>query len=206
NPLYSCFTPDEIEAIVIEAHSYGLKVAAHCQGGPSTQLFARAGLDSLEHGVWVDDADMVVMAENGTCFVPTLHAWLSQDPEQAPPPLRKAILAAGHAVARAKRAGVTVCAGSDSGHGKLAKELAYLVQWGLTETEAIRGATGLAACLCGIEDSVGTLAPGKHADLIAVEGNPLDDIKSVGRVDWVMKGGAVVHARPELLAAVSTLG
>ncbi|MBI3977368.1 MAG: amidohydrolase family protein [Chloroflexi bacterium] len=195
---YPYFTQAEAEATVEEAHRFGRKVAVHCHGGPGLGSFVRAGVDSVEHALWATGEDVALMAERGTFVVPTAGFWLSQDPSKVNPAMARAIRQAGNTIALAKKHGVRICAGSDGGHGRLAFEIECLVKWGLTEMEAIVAATGRAAELLGW-DEVGTLQAGRFADLVAVDGNPLADIRALWRVDWVAKGGNVVRARPELL-------
>ncbi len=188
----------ELEAIVVEAARHGLKVAAHAHGASGIKAAVRAGVASIEHGSMLDAEAIDLMKRRGTYLVPTAHL-LSTLQSQSLPPLiaakaRQVIPLAQDSHRRAIRAGVRVALGTDAAvypHGDNAKELASYVGYGMRPLDALRTATVNAADLLGVSDR-GEIAPGKLADLIAVRGNPLEDVRVLQQVIWVMKGGQVV--------------
>ena len=191
------FTREEVEAIVDEAHKKGRKVSCHAFAGEGVDNCINAGVQSLEHGVVLTDAEMKTMIDKGIYLVPTLyHYQLDRERDDK--------RYAGHSVAefsetsfrRAVKTGVRIAFGSGVGpfpHGSQSKEFEYMVRFGMTPAQAIRAATSEAAKLMGWEDRVGSIQPGKFADLIAVSGDPLSDISELERVSFVMKGGQVVR-------------
>ena len=203
NPQASQYTQEEMRAIVEEAHRLGRKVAAHAHGAQAILWASRVGVDSIEHGSYIDDAGIAEMKKNGTYLVPTLYLgdWFLENAEKigTPPDLiakaREVIPAARKNVQRAFAAGVKVGFGTDAAvypHGLNAHEFAVYVKLGMTPLAAIQTATVNDADLLGWSDKVGTLEPGKFADLIAVDGDPLADVTTLERVKFVMKGGEVV--------------
>ncbi len=203
NPQASQFTLEEMKAIVADAHRLGRKVAAHAHGAQGILWASEAGVDSIEHGSYIDDAAIAEMKKNGTYLVPTLYLadWFLANAEKigTPPELiakgREVMPAARKNVARAFAAGVKVGFGTDAAvypHGLNAHEFAVMVQLGLTPLQAIQAATINDADLLGWSDRVGTIEPGKWADIVAVDGDPLADITTLERVKFVMKGGEVV--------------
>ena len=189
----------ELQAIVQEAGRHGLKVAAHAHGREGIKAAVRAGVASIEHGSMIDDEAAALMKQRGTYLVPTAYLLGTFKFESLPPPIaakaRQVIPMAQESHRRAVRAGVKIAFGTDaavSPHGDNAKEFAVYVGYGMRPLEAIRAATINAADLLGVTDR-GTIAPGKLADLIAVRGNPLEDVRVLERVTWVMKGGQVVR-------------
>lgn len=200
------FEPEELRAIVSTAHNLGRKVAAHSHAAEGTKAALEAGVDSIEHGSFLDDPTIALLKRTGAYLVPTELApvaALAQARAGALPPatIPKAEAAAAAMVAshrKAYRAGVKFAFGTDSGvskHGRNAEEFALLVdQVGMTPAEAIRTATVAAADLLGQSASLGTLEPGKAADIIAVTGSPLDDVRRLERVAFVMKRGVVAKA------------
>ncbi|VXC82673.1 Xaa-Pro dipeptidase [Sphingomonas sp. T1] len=197
-------TPDEMRAIIDTAHMLGRKVAAHSHATEGTRAALEAGVDSIEHGTFLDDETIRLFKTRGAYLVPTEIApvaALAQARGGALPPATiakaesaAAAMAASHR--RAYAAGVKVAFGTDTGvskHGDNATEFALLVQNGLTPAQAIAAATSGAADLLGRED-IGTLAPGKTADIIAVRGSPLDDVNRLTQVDFVMHRGVVAKA------------
>jgi imidazolonepropionase-like amidohydrolase len=195
------FTDEEMRAIVVTAHSLGLKVAAHAHGARGIEAAARAGVDSIEHGTFADRAAIAAMRANGTSLVPTLMAFtgvregLAQNrftPTVAAK-AREALSHLGEAARAARAAGVPVVFGTDAGvydHGRNAAEFALLVEHaGMSPAEALASATTGAARLLGLEQEVGRIAPGYSADLIAVSGDPLTDVRRLEHVEFVMARG-----------------
>jgi imidazolonepropionase-like amidohydrolase len=194
---------EEMKAIVDTAHMFGRKAAAHAHGQNGIKAALEAGVDSIEHGTYTDAETNALFKKTGAWLVPTFvapHAALAQARAGA---RSKATLekaeeaAAAHAknMAAAVKAGVKFAFGTDSGvsdHGKNALEFAHLVNAGMTPAAAIRAATIDAAALLGREERIGTLEPGKDADIIAVAGRPLNDVTELERVRFVMRRG-VVH-------------
>jgi len=204
NPQASQFTLEEMKAIVADAHRLGRKVAAHAHGAQGIRWAAEAGVDSIEHGSYIDDAAIAEMKKDGTYLVPTLYLsdWFLANVEKtgASPELvakgREVMPEARKNVARAFAAGVKVGFGTDAAvypHGLNAREFAVMVKLGLTPLQALQAATINDADLLGWPDKVGTLEPGKWADVIAVDGDPLADVTTLERVKFVMKGGEVVR-------------
>ena len=194
-------TPAEMEAIVTTAHGLGRKVAAHSHAADGTKAALEAGVDSIEHGSYLDDEAIRLFKVRGVYLVPTEIApvaALAQARSGALPPATipkaEAAAAAMHeSHRRAFRAGVKFAFGTDTGvskHGDNATEFPYLVDLGMTPAQAIRTATVAAADLLG-RDDIGTLAPGKTADIIAVAGSPLQDVKQLERVSFVMHRGVI---------------
>jgi len=203
NPQHSQYTLEEMKAIVTDAHRLGRKVAAHAHGAEGIRWAAEAGVDSIEHGSYIDDAAIATMKEHGTYLVPTLYLgdWMIDNAglTHLPPPLlakaREVIPAARKNVAHAFASGVKVAFGTDAAvypHGLNAHEFAVMVKLGLTPLQAIQAATVNAADLLGWSGKVGALEPGAWADIIAVDGDPLKDVTTLERVKFVMKGGEVV--------------
>jgi imidazolonepropionase-like amidohydrolase len=197
------YTFEEIHAIVEEAHKLGRKVAAHAHGAEGIKAAIRAGADSIEHASLIDDEGLRLAKERGTFLVMDIYNddFILQHGERVgmlPEALEKERQIGQiqrENFARAVRAGVRIAFGTDAGvypHGENAKQFAYMVKYGMTPLDAIRAATIWAAELLGWSDRVGALEPGMFADLIAVEGNPLEDITRLERVAFVMKGGVVV--------------
>lgn len=204
NPQHSQYTLEEMKAIVADAHRLGRKVAAHAHGAEGIRWAAEAGVDSVEHGSYIDDAGIAAMKEHGTYLVPTLYLgdWMMENAEQThmPPPLlakaHEVIPAARKNIAHAFASGVKVAFGTDAAvypHGLNAHEFAVMVKLGLTPLQAIQAATVNAADLLGWSGKVGTLEPGACADIVAVEGDPVKDVTTLERVKFVMKGGEVVR-------------
>lgn len=204
DPRTSQYTFEEMKAIISEAHRLGRKVAAHAHGGDGIRLAVLAGVDSIEHGSYIDDEGIKLMKEHKTFLVPTLFLgdWLIANAEAIKLP--KPLLEKGKTVfpialkniGRAFAQGVPIAFGTDSGvypHGLNAGEFAVYVKLGMTPLQAIRSATLNAAQLLGMEDRIGAIEVGKFADLVAVSGDPLKDVTQLERVKWVMKGGAVVQ-------------
>jgi imidazolonepropionase-like amidohydrolase len=203
NPQASQYTLEEMKAIVADAHRLGRKVAAHAHGAEGIRWASMAGVDSIEHGSYIDDAAIAEMKKNGTYLVPTLYLmdWFFDNAEKIGTPAeliakgKEVMPAARKNVARAFAAGVKVGFGTDAAvypHGLNAHEFAVMVKLGLTPLQAIQSATVNDADLLGWSDKVGTIEPGKWADIIAVDGDPLADVTTLERVKFVMKGGEMV--------------
>ena len=191
------------QAIVAEAHSEGLRVAAHAQGSRAIQNAVQAGVDSIEHGGLIDEPAAQAMEARGVVLVPTLARmeWsLANARASAAPAARlEALEAAGNLarerVARAIELGVPIACGTDASvlpHGSNARELRALVDAGLSPARSLRAVTVDAARLLGLEQEVGTIAAGMRADLVAVAGNPLEDVRVLESVAWVMSAGRIV--------------
>jgi len=203
NPQHSQFTLEEMKAIVADAHRLGRKVAAHAHGAEGIRWAAEAGVDSIEHGSYVDDAGIAAMKEHGTYLVPTLYLgdWMIDNAglTHLPPPLlakaQEVIPAARKNIAHAFASGVKVALGTDAAvypHGMNGHEFAVMVRLGLTPLQAIQAGTINAADLLGWTGKVGSLEPGAWADIVAVDGDPVKDVTTLERVKFVMKGGEVV--------------
>ncbi|MCC6678508.1 MAG: amidohydrolase family protein [Phycisphaerales bacterium] len=197
------FFPDELEAIAQTAHSMGRRVAAHAHGTDGINAALRAGVDSIEHGTYLDDESVRLFKEKGAYLVPTLLAGqtVSANAEipgyYMPMVAQKAKLVGPRimeAFRLARDGGVKIAFGTDSGvspHGQNAKEFGLMVKAGMTPTEAVVAATVTAAELCGINALVGTLEAGKAADFVSVHGNPLEDVTELERIQWVVRDGQV---------------
>jgi imidazolonepropionase-like amidohydrolase len=202
DPKASQYTLEEMKAIVAEAHRAGRKVAAHAHGGDGIKLAVLAGVDSIEHGSYIDEEGIKLMKEHGTYLVPTLYLtdWFLENYAKLglPPSIvakaREVMPAMKQNLGAAIRQGVPVAFGTDSAvypHGLNAREFAVYVRLGMTPIQSIQTATLHAAKLLGMEAHLGAIEPGKYADLIAVDGDPTKDVTELERVRWVMKSGAV---------------
>jgi imidazolonepropionase-like amidohydrolase len=197
------FTDDELAAVISTAHDYGMKVAAHAHGTEGIKRAVRNGIDSIEHGTFMDDEAIRLMKEKGTHYVPTISAgrWVydqAQDPTYFPAIVRPKALEVGPQIqatfGKAWKAGVTIMFGTDCGvcaHGDNAKEFGYMVEAGMPVMEAIRSATIVPARYLGVDDRLGSIEAGKVADIVAVPGDPLADVHALERVSFVMKEGVV---------------
>ena len=185
---------DELEAIIGTAHLLGLKATAHAYSAVAVKDAIRAGVDSIEHGFLLDDEAIKMMKKQGVFLVPTLSASYPPPIFNIPDPPSVRLRNEWRAFERAHEAGVKIAFGTDAGtfkHGTNAKEFEYMVEFGMSEMDAIKAATVMTAELFGITEDAGTLEPGKLADLIAVTDNPLDNISALKAVDFVMKSGRV---------------
>ncbi|HBQ52859.1 metal-dependent hydrolase family protein [Qipengyuania citrea] len=197
------FTSAEMKSIADTAHSLGLKVMAHAHGARGIEAAARAGIDSIEHGTYLDEAAARAMKDNGTVLVPTLMAFkgvterLGQGvyTPVVEDKIRDVAETARVFMGKALRWGVPIAFGTDAGvfgHGRNAGEFALMVEQGMSHRDAFAAATTHAARVLGLENEIGRIAPGYSADLIAVEANPLDDTSTLENVDWVMVRGRVI--------------
>jgi imidazolonepropionase-like amidohydrolase len=203
-------TQAEMDAIVDEAHRLRKKTAAHAHGAEGAKVAIRAGIDSIEHGSFLDDEALRMMKERGTYFVPTLmageYAGGRKSTRTYPPEIaakaKAALESRSVAFRNALRMGVKIAFGTDSAvspHGRNAEEFALLVEHGMTPAAALRTATSAASTLLGIDKRTGTLEPGKDADVVAVPGDVLADVRATEKVAFVMRGGKVYRndaARP----------
>ena len=197
------FSDEEMRTIVETSHLLGLKVAAHAHGKRGIEAAIKAGVDSIEHGTYLDDETVALFKKHGTWYVPTVLAGktveeMSKKPGLLHPSVRDKAARIGPliqgAFARAWKGGVKIAFGTDSGvsaHGENAREFVYMVEAGMPAIEAILSATRNAADLLGAPDRVGSIQKGRFADIIAVDGDPLKDISEMRRVRFVMKGGVV---------------
>jgi imidazolonepropionase-like amidohydrolase len=196
------FSDEELRAIVTEAHRLGRKVAAHAHGAAGMKQAILAGVDSIEHGSFINDENIQLMKEKGTYIVPTLYLmdWFMENharigvPEYMVEKANVVMPAARQNLAHAFKAGVKVAFGTDAAvypHGLNGREFAVMVKLGLTPMQTIQAATVNAADLLGWSDRLGAIEAGKFADIIAVTGDPATDVKTLERVGFVMKGGQI---------------
>lgn len=211
HPEFTQFTPEELAVMVQEAaYRRGLKVMAHAQGAEGIKNAVRAGIHSIEHGIFLDDEAIELMLEKGTYLVPTLLAPLAvveiaesagTMPEWGVKKARETIEIHSDSISRAYKAGVRIAMGTDAGvmpHGTNLRELALMCNIGMSPMESIVATTKVAAACLGWEDRVGTVEAGKLADVIVAKTNPLVDVKSLENGDniaLVMKDGQVVKNR-----------
>jgi imidazolonepropionase-like amidohydrolase len=196
---------DEIKAIIETAHLYGKKVAVHAHGADGVNMALAAGAESIEHGTMLDDESIRLFKRNGAYYVPTLSTVngylerIAADPNAYPPAVRAKIDwrigITGKSLAKAYPAGVKIAFGTDAGvskHGRNADEFELMVKHGMPPAQAIKAATVNAAELLGLSAEIGTIEPGKRADIIAVTGDPIADVRVLKQVGFVMKDGKVV--------------
>src|SRR2546423_4359279 len=190
---------EQLHAIVEDAHRAGRKVMAHAEGLPGIRAAVRAGIDTIEHGSVLDDETAKIMAERGTWLVPTIDTFyrgveLGLTQGQEPQMLEKGkatLKSTPAAVAAAQRNHVKIAFGDDDEPKFVADEFKQMVKLGMAPLAAIQAATINAAALLGASDRIGTIEPGRYADIVAVDGDPLKDIGAMGRVVFVMKGGSI---------------
>jgi imidazolonepropionase-like amidohydrolase len=202
SPLLEQYSPEEMQALIAEAHRLGRKVATHAHSAISIKDAVQAGVDSIEHGIFMNEEDIQLMKQHGTYLSATTYPlfWYeeNEDSLHLPPWVieKVAIIipAAKQNVARAYKEGVKVALGTDAGvypHGLNAGEFWSMVQLGLTPVQSLQAGTVNAADLMGWSDKIGAIEPGHFADIVAVSGDPINDIKILQHVDFVMKGGTV---------------
>jgi len=196
-------TVEEVKAIVAAAHDYGFTVAAHAHGAEAIRRAVVGGVDSIEHGTFLNDEDIKLMKEHGTWLVPTIIAGkyvqeMAEKPGYYPPQIAEKAKVVGPLIqataGKAYKAGVKIAFGTDAAvypHGMNAKEFVYMVEAGMPPMFVIQAATTHAAQLLRHEKDFGSVTPGKFADVISVTGNPLDDVARLQKVDFVMKAGKV---------------
>lgn len=197
------FTPEELRAIIETAHEYGLKVAAHAHGTEGMKRAVEAGIDSVEHGTYMTDEVIALMKQHGTYYVPTIYAGRfvadkAKIDGYFPAVVRPKAAAIGPLIQatfqHAYESGVKIAFGTDMGvgpHGDNAREFLYMTEAGMPPMAAFKSATIEAAKLLGVDKDVGTLEPGKYADVVALPGDPLADMKLVLTPSFVMKAGIV---------------
>lgn len=196
---------DEVKALIDTAHMYGKKVAVHAHGTDGINLALKYGADSIEHGTMIDDQSLALFKKSGAYYVPTLSTVngyierLAANPNAYSPEVRAKIEwrigVTGKSLEKAVPAGVKIAFGTDAGvskHGRNADEFELMVKHGMTPATAIQAATVNAADLLGLSSEIGSLEPGKSADLIAVAGDPLQDVKVLKQVGLVMRAGKVL--------------
>jgi len=203
----SQYTEDELRAVVTTAKDYGFRVAAHAHGAEGMKRALRVGVDSIEHGTLMDDEVIALFKKGGGWYVPTISAGRyvadkAKDPNYYSALVRPKAAAIGPQLqatfGRAYKAGVKIAFGTDAGvfpHGENAREFGYMVEAGMTPIDAIRSATVNAAILLDQPKRLGAIEPGFAADIVAVEGDPLKDVKVLEQVKFVMKDG-VVYKKP----------
>ncbi|HEV8611628.1 MAG TPA: amidohydrolase family protein [Thermoanaerobaculia bacterium] len=196
-------TLDEIKAIVDEAHGWGKKVACHAYGGIGLHRALDGGCDSIEHGLDLDDAAIAQMVKQGTWLCPTMSVYYDHNsPPETPAGQRdrKRIALHGPSLQRAYKAGVKIAFGTDVGgfswNDPIAREFPRMVEFGMSPTAAIQSATSKAAEMLGMSGQLGVVAPSAYADIVAVPGDPVADVKELGRVFFVMKDGRVFRNEP----------
>jgi imidazolonepropionase-like amidohydrolase len=205
NPREVHFSPQELEAVVQEAERRGVPVMAHAHSAEGIRLALQAGVRSIEHGTFIDDEGILLMKERGTYLVPTLYLGEYYLQEKAGSAAQRKMIDLTlryreeyrERVGKAINAGVKVGLGTDNvgfPAAYSAREFAELVSVGMSPMEAIQAGTRVNAELLGLEKEIGTIEPGKHADIIAVEGDPLEEISELERVTFVMIGGQVVKS------------
>jgi len=197
------FTEEEIKAIVETAKDYGFTVAVHAHGTEGMKRAIRAGVNSIEHGTFMDDETFALFKKHGVWYVPTITAGKAVGDSAKKPGYYPAVvvpkaIAIGPQIhstfAKAYKAGVKIAFGTDAGvykHGLNWMEFGYMIEAGMPAMEAIKAATINAAELLGMKDQLGSIEAGKFADIVAVDGDPLKDSKVFGKVVFVMKDGVV---------------
>lgn len=202
NPLNEAYSPEEMQALITEAHRLGRKVATHAHATIAIKDAVRAGVDSIEHGIFLDEEGIQLMKQHGTYLVPTSYAlfWFADNVKSLNMPdyvVQKAAIiipAAKVSMAKAFKEGVKVALGTDAGvipHGTNAGEHWAMVEIGMTPVQSLQAGSVNAADLMGWSDQIGTIEAGKFADIVAVNGDPLADINLTQHVGFVMKGGVV---------------
>jgi imidazolonepropionase-like amidohydrolase len=195
---YLTFSDDELKAIVEEAQKMNVKVAAHCYSSIAAQRAINAGVASIEHGLYLDEATLKLMKEKGVYYCPTLVAYYRWSKREGLSPetrkmIENTVKLHSETFKRALKVGVKIAFGSDltESHGTNAEEFELMVKYGMKPLDAIKSATIISAELLGWQDKIGSIEPGKLADIIAVKGDPLNDIKVLRDVKFVMKDGEI---------------
>lgn len=195
---YLTFSDDELKAIVEEAQKMNVKVAAHCYSSIAAQRAINADVASIEHGLYLDEATLKLMKEKGVYYCPTLVAYYRWSKREGLSPetrkmIENTVKLHSETFKRALKVGVKIAFGSDltESHGTNAEEFELMVKYGMKPLDAIKSATIISAELLGWQDKIGSIEPGKLADIIAVKGDPLNDIKVLRDVKFVMKDGEI---------------
>jgi len=193
----SYFSKEEIQTAVDEAHRVGMPVATHCIGGVGLEWALETGIDTIEHGYFLTDKEINLLAKSESWLVMTPSIFFTEARIRTlPPHLIEGHLQhrdeVGQRMKAAVKAGVKFAVGTDGMHGGLAQEIQYLVDFGATTSQALMAATRHAARVCGLEATIGTLEPGKFGDIIGVEGNPLKDIGALKTVKTVISCGKII--------------
>ncbi|HUC30182.1 MAG TPA: amidohydrolase family protein [Candidatus Acidoferrum sp.] len=195
-------TVEELRAIVDETHGWGKKVACHAYSGIGLHRALDGGCDSIEHGLDLDDAAVAQMLKQGTWYVPTISVYYTDwAPADTPNGQRDRLRASAHEVSfkKALKAKMKIVFGTDMGGipwtEPIAQEFSYMVDFGMNPMDAIQSATSRAAVMLDMEGKIGVVVPGALADIIAVDGDPLRDIKVLEKVDFVMKDGSVFRSK-----------
>jgi imidazolonepropionase-like amidohydrolase len=198
-------TPEEIAAVVDVAHGAGIPVTAHAHGAQSIKDAIKAGVDSIEHASYLDDEGLQLAIENNVALSMDIYNgdWIAVEyrkqnqPEEFVRKNDETMLAQRQSFKKAHDAGVSIVFGTDSGiypHGMNAIQFGYMVEWGMTEMEAIKSATSISARVMQWDDRVGSIQEGLYGDMIAVKGDPLSDIRELETIDVVIKGGLIFKA------------
>ena len=203
---FASLGPEALDVAVRAAHGAGLRIAAHCHGFEGSRQAVEAGIDSIDHGTFVDEETVALMAEKGTYMVPTMSTWdtrlrLGAQQGMSRDQMSDSLLRKENSIAsfqRAMRAGVKIAAGTDAGgsparHGFIAREIELMVDSGMSPEEALRSATSAAADLLDIQDQVGTIEVGKQADMVLIDGDPHSDPSALRNVWGVFQGGRRVR-------------
>ncbi len=199
---FASMSPEALDVAVKASHEAGLKIAAHCHGFEGTRLAVEAGVDSIEHGTYVDEPTVRLMAEKGTYLVPTMSTWdtrvrLGTQMGWSAELMADTLDRKENSIAsfkRALQAGVKIATGTDAGgsaarHGFVAKEIELMVESGMTPRAALEASTRVAADLLGIQDLVGTIEVGKQADMVLIDGDPHSDPGALRNIWAVFQGG-----------------
>jgi imidazolonepropionase-like amidohydrolase len=194
----SYFSKEEIQTVVDEAHRVGIPVSTHCIGGVGLEWALETGIETIEHGYFLTDREIELLVKSDSWLVMTPSIFFTDARIRTLPPH----LIEGHLQQRDEvgqrmtasiKAGVKFAVGTDGMHGGIAQEIQYLMDFGATANQALMAATYHAAQVCGLEDSIGTLEPGKFGDIIGVEGNPLKDIGALKTVKTVISRGKIIQ-------------
>ena len=198
---YGSLGPNVLAAVVQAAHEGGVKIAAHCLGFEASRQAVEAGIDSVEHGTHLDEETVRLMAKRGTFYVPTLSPWYTPNhlaPDNERNEFREYMMDSARASFRsAMNAGVRIATGTDAGgshvrHGFVAKEIELMVEAGMSPRAALESSTRVAADLMGILDQVGTIEPGKQADMVLIDGDPHSDPAALRNIWAIFQGGTRV--------------
>ncbi|MBI3788233.1 MAG: amidohydrolase family protein, partial [Ignavibacteriales bacterium] len=185
---------EDVQTVVNEARRWGKDVSAHAYGGLGAKNSVLGGVRSLEHGMLLDDEILKLMVERGTYWCPTLSVYMPEPNEQPTDVEKRVVEHHKEVFQKAMKMGIKIAFGTDVGayeHGTSVREFYYMVEYGMKPIDALRTATITASELLRMEHHIGTIEQGKYADIIAVEGNPIENIKALGKVTFVMKEGTV---------------